>query len=983
MRLVLYILATLLLALPFQAVANPVDVAQNLAKRYCKNPSLRKTGAKPTSELRSALVEEPSYFIFSDDASSKFCIVSADGDKVLGFGDNYSDELPPQLQSVLDTYAISQHPISELRNAKVREDIPAFMDVVYGTRSPYNIYIPRREGSGPPVGCVPVVMAQICKYYEYPSKLLDDIPSYGHYSAIKPDSLYIIEEQKAEGRTYDWSLILNHYEKDTTEVLNNEIAKLMWDCARSVETKFEQSGSAAPSKLVPYSMSKFFGYNSDSMKCLTRSHYYKEDWLDIIHEELSKKRPIYMSGSSYSNGGHAFVCDGFVDGYLHINWGWNGSFNGYFDIDILDYKRNRDFEQTNPDNGYSFYQSIIIGIVPGEGNTKYERPQSSSSIVHFKNDSVSFSTRYRATDNGFMIYPTVNVYKKKADKSKRFTLGYADMNDKILFMENGESDYFTAERMTLKAGKEFDSSYLGKELTLFVLESDSSDIETLIQDSIYEWWQPSNDYEPIIVKIPESIDNSHTIIEPTIDFMGDYAGSAITLNIEFQAERPEGCMRYYSLGLVVDDDTLMSKFDSDFRDDDKMITFTRVIKNPDMDKEMTLIVLQTDDFSHDYALSKSEWTECKNYEPVSFKLSDCVILAKEVIVDTVLHTTMGRKHRFEITFTNPTPFEFYDGVYLLVEEDQSGIMLDIPAGETKKIVFEHELPLLTKYINSAFGVFHNNIIAELEFTKDTFSHVFYGMGVVDENTVGLEIWNATNKTYENTFKLRLSGDSVNTQEVTIKPDEVARLNYSLPVIKRDTDIIQLNRVTYTIFDQDNTNLGKVNPLPYYGKITQSFDEDSNKIISIRLIPNNPEEMSPIIVGVSSLLENAKAYERLKYTPAPNESSISVDFKLSDYYKTQKPKYIGLCKKDGTFYAYMELTWDDQNSVEDIPANALSIIAVDGGFWISSDVDIPSLPIYNMEGKLIKTVEMKSNSTLFVPLGKGIYLVGNKKVIINS
>lgn len=989
MRLLLYMLATLLFALPLQATASSIDVAQNLAKKYCKEPLLKATGAKPTSELRSALVEEPSYFIFSDDASSKFCIVSANGDKVLGYGDNYSDELPSQLQAVLDSYAtspqlVSDLPISELRSAKVREDIPSFMNVVYSTRSPYNIYIPRREGSGPPVGCVPVALAQICKYYEYPSNLLDDIPSYGHYSAIKTDSLYIIEGQKAEGRTYDWSLILNHYEKDTTEALNNEIAKLMWDCARSVETRFEQEGSSALTQMFLYSLSHFFGYNNDSIKYLTRSHYYKEDWLDIIHEELSKKRPIYMSSSSYHNGGHAFICDGYVDGYLHINWGWNGSFNGYFDVDILDNKRNRDFEQTNPDNGYSFYQTIIIGIEPGVGKTKCKRPQSSSSIVPFKENSISVDSRYRTTDDGFMIYPTIKIYHKDADEDKFFTLGYADKNGQILFIENNESDYFTADKMTLTSARDFDASYLGKELTLYILESDSSDIETVIKDSIYDWWHPSELYEPIVVKIPDTIVNSNDIITPTsIDYMVEYTKEASTLNIKFQTDRPEGSMRYYALGIVVDGDTLMSKFNHDYNEaDNETLSFSKVFEKLDMDKEISLIVLQTDEFTHSHPLDLSEWSVCGNYAPVNFKISDCVIFSNELEVDTIEHKTLGKKHRFEITFSNPTPFEFYDDVYMVVDDYQTGMMIDIPAGESKKIIFEHEMPVLTKYIKGAFGVFYEGLLADTVFLKDTVSHVFYGMGAVDENTVGIDLWNATSKAYENTFIMRINGDSLISQEAIIKPSEIAQFNFKLPVIKRDTDIIQLDRVSYTIFDQAFTNLGKVNPLPYYGKISQSFNDDGEKIISIRLLSNR-EELSPIIIGVTSSVENLSDYERLRYTPAPNESNISVDFKLSDYCKTKQPKYIGLCKEDGSYYAYMELTWDDQNSVEDIPASDLSIIAVDGGIWISSDVDIPSLPIYNIEGKLMKTVEMKSNSTLFVPLSKGIYLVGNKKVIINS
>ena len=122
---------------------------------------------------------------------------------------------------------------------------------------------------------------------------------------------------------------------------------------------------------------------------------------------------------------------------------------------------------------------------------------------------------------------------------------------------------------------------------------------------------------------------------------------------------------------------------------------------------------------------------------------------------------------------------------------------------------------------------------------------------------------------------------------------------------------------------------------------------------------------------------------MKYTPRPDDSDIYIEFRLNDLFPNEKPKYIGLCKEDGSFYAYMELLWDDSNSSPNIPSNDISIIAVDGGIWIYSDVDIPSLPIYNVNGSLFQTVELKQNSSLFVPLPKGIYITGNKKILITS
>lgn len=978
----------LLFAFHIQAAENAVDAAYNLAKKYCQNPSLKKTGIKPSSTvLRSASEEVPSYFIFSDDATDKFCIVSADANKVLGYGDNYSDEMPQPLQEALDTYASSYHQRSELRSTTVRENIPAFMDVVFGTRSPYNKFIPEREGSGPPVGCVPVSLAQIAKYYEHPSKLMNDIPGYSHYSTTSTDTIFKIEGQKAEGRTYDWSLILNHYEKDTTEELNNEVAKLMWDCARSVETAFAQSGSSALTDMFFYSLTHYFGYNSDSLKKISRSTYYREEWLDLIHEELSKKRPIYMSGTSYNHGGHAFICDGYVDGYLHINWGWNGPHNGYFDIDILDYKHDKDKDQTSPDNGYSFFETVIIGIMPGEGKIEYQKPQSSNSIVQTKQEGTTVNTKYRATEEGFVMYTSFEAYKQNIDEDRNFTLGYLDKNGKISFLADGESEYFNSNSLIIDTKKEFDKSYLSKELKLYVLESDKNDIETIMQDTIYEWWHPSNLFDTITITIPDTILNSDAFIEPKkVDIIGEYTDSTIALNIAFQAEKPEGSMKYIALAVAVDGDTLMSETTKNAftTESEESITLKKAFKNLDWNHEISLLVVQADNIPNG-KLNKRNWIVCKNFKPITFKLSDCKIFSKELVVDTIVHTTKGTKQSFEITFSNPTPFEYYNDVYFLINNEEStGVMIDIPANGTIKRTIERDMPLFTRYINGLFSIYNNfDVAAEMVFTKDTFSHVFYALNGGDETTLSLQILNGTKKDYTNTFVLVSDTDTIASQTVTVEPLTISQFNHSLPVIASDTDYIPLDYTPYAFYDNENNLLGYVSPLDYYGRIYQSLNNGEISI-SINLRPIIDSIMPPLIIGVTSSLENTNKYQMRQYTPDPAEiSAISMEFKLSSLFPREKPKYIGLCKEDGTFYAYMELIWDSHNSSPNILSNNINIIAVDGGIQISSDVDITSLPIYNANGSLIKNVELKQNSSLFVPLSKGVYIVGNKKILIKS
>ena len=58
----------------------------------------------------------------------------------------------------------------------------------------------------------------------------------------------------------------------------------------------------------------------------------QQQWLDSIKAEIFAGRPIVYAGFQ-SNGGHAYVIDGY-DAFnrVHVNWGWGGFGDGYFDL---------------------------------------------------------------------------------------------------------------------------------------------------------------------------------------------------------------------------------------------------------------------------------------------------------------------------------------------------------------------------------------------------------------------------------------------------------------------------------------------------------------------------------------------------------------------------------------------------------------------------------------------------------------------------
>ena len=91
-------------------------------------------------------------------------------------------------------------------------------------------------------------------------------------------------------------------------------------------------------------MSKYFRY-SQNLRFYVRNYMNIKEWTDIIFTFLSDGHPVLYGGNSKS-GGHAFVIDGYDNrGLVHVNWGWNGSQDGYYDLSSL--------------NGFSTGQEMI------------------------------------------------------------------------------------------------------------------------------------------------------------------------------------------------------------------------------------------------------------------------------------------------------------------------------------------------------------------------------------------------------------------------------------------------------------------------------------------------------------------------------------------------------------------------------------------------------------------------------------------------
>lgn len=237
--------------------------------------------------------------------------------------------------------------------------VDPFIEVTWGQGSGWNRFCPEDEagpGGHALVGCVAVSMAQAMSVYQYP---VQPVGAHG-YDSENYGYLYVDYDAQAP---YDWASMSNTSSGD-------ENARLLYHLAVGVNMQFSATASGAYTNIASGVLKAYFGY-AQSTVFKNRAGYADAEWHQIIVDELVQGRPvIYKGNDENGNNGHAFNVDGVdVNGLFHLNWGWSGSYNGYFTLNAL----------TPGSSDFSINGGAIFGIRPPESGP-YDITLSNSSV---------------------------------------------------------------------------------------------------------------------------------------------------------------------------------------------------------------------------------------------------------------------------------------------------------------------------------------------------------------------------------------------------------------------------------------------------------------------------------------------------------------------------------------------------------------------------------------------------------------------------
>ena len=316
------------------------QISQNAALSAARQYS--RTGqVAPAKNLRSDKTNNAPYYAFN--LEQGYVIVSGDDEmtELVGYAENGffdAENVPPQMQLWLDGYAeyvaAVQSGKAKARKILLSDSPSVVVEPLVTTKwnqdAPFNNFAPEYTDDNNntqrcATGCAATAMAQIMKFHNWPEQ------GVGHYS-YEHQSFGTISSNFSE-HVYDWTNMIDRYNNgEYSNVQADAVALLMKDCGVSLNMNYGPVSGASIYSYTP-AFKNYFRYSS---RTVNRSGCETAEFTKIITDELQEGRPIIYCGTG-EDGGHAFVVDGYDTNYfLHVNWGWGGYSDGYFDMNYMD-----------------------------------------------------------------------------------------------------------------------------------------------------------------------------------------------------------------------------------------------------------------------------------------------------------------------------------------------------------------------------------------------------------------------------------------------------------------------------------------------------------------------------------------------------------------------------------------------------------------------------------------------------------------------
>ncbi len=200
----------------------------------------------------------------------------------------------------------------------------------------YNLYTPAGTGergtcTHTVTGCVATAWSQVLRYWQWPAQ-----GSGSHSYSWNGTTL----SRDFSQSTYDWANMPAQLTDTSSQAQIEAVARLISDVGIAVDMNYGcvSVGGSGSNEYAdnPGILPVYFGYKTGAAQH-ARSSYDSAAWFNLFKTEFdaAPARPIVFSVFA-SDGGHEIVADGYQTGatnYVHVNMGWSGSSDGYYNVD--------------------------------------------------------------------------------------------------------------------------------------------------------------------------------------------------------------------------------------------------------------------------------------------------------------------------------------------------------------------------------------------------------------------------------------------------------------------------------------------------------------------------------------------------------------------------------------------------------------------------------------------------------------------------
>jgi len=220
----------------------------------------------------------------------------------------------------------------------------------------YNYYTDFDTSTRYPCGCLATAMAQLMRYYEYPTNDIGE-----HTFTIKinnKERTAVTRGGDGNGGPYNWNDMVLRPESECetiTKTQRQAIGSICYDAGIAIETSYSSDGSGAMMSKARFAFDETFQYRNIVMGYNSNQYIDTDDLYDMINPNLDAQAPVIISifGGPNLENGHAVICDCYAytystnndrEGnpydvptlYHHINMGWSGIDDAWYNLPNID-----------------------------------------------------------------------------------------------------------------------------------------------------------------------------------------------------------------------------------------------------------------------------------------------------------------------------------------------------------------------------------------------------------------------------------------------------------------------------------------------------------------------------------------------------------------------------------------------------------------------------------------------------------------------